>query len=35
MHFRPMIGYVEPPSEEETEAHAQEVVALFLKAFRP
>lgn len=35
VHFRLMIGCVEPPTEEETEAHAREVVALFLKAFRP
>ncbi len=34
-HFRLMIGCVEPPTEEDSEAHAQEVVALFLKAFRP
>lgn len=35
VHFRLMIGCVAPPTEEESEAHAREVVALFLKAFRP
>lgn len=35
VHFRLLIGCQTPPSEEDAEAHVQEVVALFLKAFRP
>ncbi|MCG8910187.1 MULTISPECIES: TetR/AcrR family transcriptional regulator [unclassified Pseudomonas] len=35
VHFRLLIGCEAPPTEAEAEAHVQEVVALFLKAFRP
>ncbi|AGI25541.1 TetR/AcrR family transcriptional regulator [Pseudomonas sp. MT3] len=35
VHFRLLIGCETPPTEAEAEAHVQEVVALFLKAFRP
>ncbi|MBD9503603.1 TetR/AcrR family transcriptional regulator [Pseudomonas sp. BGr12] len=35
VHFRLMIGCENPPTPEESEAHVQEVVALFLRAFAP
>ncbi|WP_183006595.1 TetR/AcrR family transcriptional regulator C-terminal domain-containing protein, partial [Pseudomonas sp. UME83] len=35
VHFRLLIGCAELPPVEESERHVQEVVELFLRAYRP